>query len=145
MPKQPKQPIPSFNLVHAGYSSPFLTFHHYDIQDSAGHILQKVSRGDTPLVARFQYLPVLIAGNYYLDRPMVAPEELVQHGRAFSFDQVRSALASHYKGYDQLGQVTLDINTETNILTAILCRATGNRPASVCSAPIVKRLLKHIS
>jgi hypothetical protein len=37
-----------------------------------------------------------------------------------------------------------DVNAEANIITAFVCHADGHKPVSVCSRPVVKRILKYV-
>jgi len=37
-----------------------------------------------------------------------------------------------------------DFNAEANVITAVICRADGGKPASVCARPVIKFMLKHI-
>jgi hypothetical protein len=142
---QPAIKVPTFFLVHAHYRSAYITFNHREIEDSYGKPYQKLSVADSTLVRKFQYLPVLIAGNYYLSRPMVLPQEFSpSKGQLYSFVQIRSALGQNYNKLDDLGQVISDINSETNILVAIICRADGGRPGNVCGNPTIKKLLGHV-
>jgi hypothetical protein len=137
--------VPTFNLVHAQYSSRYVVFDHRDVEDFWANILQKLSKADTKMVARFQFIPILIVGNYYLSKPMVEPEEYVSDSNAaFGFAQLRYALAHNYGGLDLLGQLVSDINAEANILTALICHADGGKPSTVCQAHTVKTLLKHV-
>jgi hypothetical protein len=136
--------VPTFNLEHAQYSSRYVVFDHRDVEDFWGNVLQKLSKADTKMVARFQFIPILIVGNYYLSKPMVSPEEYVGDNAAFTFTQLRYALAHNYNGLNLLGQLVSDINAEANILTALICHADGGKPSSVCGIHTVKNLLKHV-
>lgn len=142
---QAKIPVPTYNLSRASYSSPYLTFAHVDIQDFWAKPLQKLSPADDALVRRFQFLPVLIVGDYFLSRPMVAPQEFVdRRKRPYTFQHVRSALARNYNKLNLLGQLTSDINAETNIQVALICHLDGGRPASICGTPTVRALVKRL-
>jgi Domain of unknown function (DUF929) len=142
---QPAVTVPTFNLLHAHYRSPYVAFDRREVEDSYGHPLQKLSPADSKLVARFKFIPVLIVGNYYLSRPMVTTQEFEDASkRAFSFDQVHAALARNYAGYNLLGQLVSDINSETNILVAIICHNDGGRPANVCNGKTIVGLQRHI-
>ena len=137
--------VPTLDLHNSHYSSRYVLFDHRDVEDFWGNVMQKLSPADTKLVARFQYIPVLIVGNYYLSKPMVEPEEYVtDNNAAFSFAQLRYALSRNYNGLNLLGQLVSDINAETNILVALICHADGGKPSSVCAAHTVQGLLKHV-
>jgi hypothetical protein len=145
---QPQVKVPTFYLVHARYHSKYLTFSHAEVDDSYGKAYQKLSPADSSIVRAtgLQYLPIIVVGNYMLSRPMVVAQEFKSPGgQPYTFDQIRAALASHYNKLDALGQLISDINAETNVLTAIVCHATGNRPASVCGVKTIQKLEKHIS
>jgi hypothetical protein len=145
---QPKVKVPTFYLVHAHYHSKYVAFSHTEVDDSYGKAYQKLSVADSTIVRAtgLQYLPIIVAGDYMLSRPMVVAQEFKSpDGQTYAFDQIRAALASHYNKLDALGQLISDINAETNVLTAIICHATDDRPGSVCGFKSIQKLEKHIS
>jgi hypothetical protein len=146
--KQPKVKVPTFSLVHASYRSQYVTFSHSEIDDSYGNAYQKLSVADSNVVkaSGLQYLPIIVAGDYMLSRPMVVAQEFkAPNGVPYAFTQLRVALGAHYDKLDALGQLVSDINSETNILTALICHATKGQPTTVCGTKTIIKLMKHVA
>jgi len=59
------------------------------------------------------------------------------------FDTDRRALVTGKEPYSSSRLVT-DVNGEANIITALICHATKNRPASVCHRTTIKQILKYV-
>lgn len=58
------------------------------------------------------------------------------------FNTVRQALAN---GKDPQGSLLVEhVNAEANIITALICRVDGKRPASVCTRASIQQILKHV-
>jgi len=60
-----------------------------------------------------------------------------------SFTQAHDALV---RGRDPSPDMTMveDVNAEANVITALICRADGGKPASVCGRPVIKTILKSV-
>jgi len=102
-------------------------------------------------------LPMILVGGYLQIRSDVAyavdlevdtlvpssPTGVV--GDQFSgmpFGDVHRALTT---GVDPRGShLVEDVNLETNLITAMICRADHLRPRSVCSRSAIKQVLKHV-
>ncbi len=86
---------------------------------------------------------VVISGDF--DEPLVVtptPHVGFEFAKPLSFDAVRSALVT---GKDPFGtKLVEDVDTETNILTALICHATHVQPRSVCSRSAIKTILHHV-
>jgi hypothetical protein len=72
------------------------------------------------------------------------PGQIVYAGvdQGMPFDTVRQALAT---GKDPQGSLLVEhVNAEANIITALICHADGEKPASVCDRPVIKTILKSV-
>lgn len=59
------------------------------------------------------------------------------------FDTDQTALVTGKEPYSS-SQLVPDVNGEANIITALICHATKNRPASVCHRATIKQILKDV-
>jgi hypothetical protein len=97
-----------------------------------GHYLQTVSQDVSP-----SDLTNLIPNT-------PPPGEIIYSGvtEGLPFDTVRQALAG---GKDpQNSNLVENINAEANIITALICHADANKPASVCDRSAIKAILKRV-
>jgi hypothetical protein len=62
---------------------------------------------------------------------------------ALQFGDVQTALAAG-KSPASNPQLVQDVNAEANVMIALICHADGGQPKSVCSRPVVRRLLHSI-
>jgi len=60
----------------------------------------------------------------------------------YSFDVVQAALIRSQDPTQS--HLVEDVNAEANIITALICRATGKRPTSVCNRSVIKAILRHV-
>lgn len=59
-----------------------------------------------------------------------------------TFDEIRAAIRS---GHDTAGSALVyHVDSEANIIAALICHADGGRPASVCNRAPVKETLRHV-
>lgn len=142
----PAADVPTYDWTRSRLRSPYVAFAHEDIVDRSGHRLEKLTPRETALFRRYdpgQQLPLVLVGGYALEGADVPYGDLEDNlGRALLFSAVQKALQrDDSRSYRQLVD---DINAEANIITALVCHADGKRPASVCSRPAVKHLLKHV-
>jgi hypothetical protein len=63
--------------------------------------------------------------------------------QSMTFAQVQSALISGKEPWSN-STLVADVNAEANAITALICHADGKKPASVCSRPAIKVILKHV-
>jgi hypothetical protein len=55
-----------------------------------------------------------------------------------TWGQIASAM------HDPSSPIARDVDGAANYFTAAICQVTGNRPASVCSAPFIKNLQSRL-
>lgn len=97
--------------------------------------------GTLPLVAVGDYLQVtsqIINGGDF-QAPMSASD---QPGPWLPFAAIQGSLAA---GKDPAGiRLVEDVNSEANIITALICHADGSQPARVCGRAVIKSMLRHV-
>lgn len=127
--------IPTFDLVSAGYSSWYISLTLRDTAGLDGRPLQRLSRQQRSLLQQYDpsgAMPLLIVGRYALVGAGVSPTGL--NGR--SFKAVQGALMRNRRvGY------TAAINARANLITAMLCTQTKERPRVFCGKPVVRRIV----
>jgi hypothetical protein len=126
--------LPTYDFLHASYTSRFVDFTARDVADAQGHPLQKMDAAQQALVNRFDPkggFPFLIIDGAYVQTDSGYPPGLLAHK---TFAQVQSAIRHD----TSLGRA---IKQESDILTALLCIGDGNRPTGVCSAAAVRSLV----
>jgi len=100
-----------------------------------------------PLIAIGDYLQTLssdmVEGDFA--RPIaVTPSPYSFVGeQMLSFDTNQRALLTGKEPYPS-SRLVPDVNGEANIITALICHATKNRPASVCHRTTIKQILKYV-
>jgi thiol-disulfide isomerase/thioredoxin len=132
----PSTPSVTFHNQH--YSSPYLTFTPVEHQAVNSKLLQPVSKSQQALWARYdsdsqgrQGYPFIDFGNKtIITGPLFSPQVL--HGLTWA--QVASKLKNPN---DPVAQ---NVDAAANYITAAICKMTGGKPGSVCTAPQVKAL-----
>ncbi len=129
----------TFSFLGSSYSSPYLTFDssEHESNDTSGlgtrTTLQPLTSQESNLWAKYETtegFPFLDVGNkYFVLNPSYNPAVLS------GLDQVD--IASKLK--NPKDPVTQDIVGTSNYITAAICAVTGQKPASVCSAPVVAK------
>lgn len=113
--------------------------------------------GVPKLAARLRYMspPMELVGGYVLNGAYPAYGAMVpapgaecigyHHEPApdSAFGQVQSALLAGYRNHSDRPYV-LDIDVETNVITALICHADKRRPVSVCNRRVIVEIMKHI-
>jgi thiol-disulfide isomerase/thioredoxin len=122
---------PTLTFYKQQYTSPFLTFTPVEHQKVNGKPLQPVTKAQQALWAKYDTssqglgYPFVDFGNkVVLTGPFYLPKML--HG--LTWVQVASKLKNPH---DPVAQ---NINGAANYITAAICKMTGNKPASVCTA-----------
>ncbi len=100
-----------------------------------------------PLIAIGDYLQTLsqdmIEGDFAQPIAVTPSPYSLTGQEMLSFDTDRRALVTGKEPYPSSRLVT-DVNGEANIITALICHATKNRPASVCHRATIKQILKYV-
>jgi thiol-disulfide isomerase/thioredoxin len=129
---------PTVTFHNQRYSSPYLTFTPVEHQAVNSKRLQPVSKSQQALWAKYdsdsqgrQGYPFIDFGNKtIITGPLFSPQVL--HG--LSWAQVASKLKNPN---DPVAQ---NVDAAANYITAAICKMTGGKPGSVCTAPQVKAL-----
>ena len=164
---------PTFDLSHARYTSRYLTLVAKDVIDEQLHVQTNLSPLETSLVKRYigkhyynpggkwadlvwnmssnppenQGLPLVSIGGYlqiYSGQALVGDLTPMTTGSPVPFSTVQNSLRRGKAMGGLPFSLIPDFNSETNVLTALICRADGMKPATVCSRTAVKSILKHI-
>jgi len=146
--------VVTFDWMHARFRSRYVAFIHKDMFDVNKRPLQKLSSRERALLHRYAPIsdptttalwPLVMVGGYAMHGTAVPPGEFQDYAlHQYSFQTVQGALQRGLASYDPLGRLTNDINTETNVITALICHADGLRPAKACGRPVIKAILRHV-
>jgi hypothetical protein len=135
---------PTFTFVNAKYTSPYLTFStsEHESNDTSGlgtrTTLQPLTSQESALWAKYdnpEGFPFLDIGNKTF---VLAPSYVPTVLSGLDQQDVASKLTN------PKDPVTQSIVGTSNYLTAGICAITGQKPASVCSMPVVARAAKAI-
>jgi len=206
---QPICTIPTYDLTHARYSSPYLAFDSKDLVRTVGsrdRAFQPLSPTEKMLFDRYvRYRskpkclkldksgnPILVNGQFlsytctsfanYIDAaifnqtsrvlPLIAVGDYLQtvsqimitgdfvetipltptpgvkfppleEDRVSSFDADRNAMLTGQAPFP-LSSLVRNVNSEANVITALICHATKGQPKSVCTRPTIKQILKSV-
>jgi thiol-disulfide isomerase/thioredoxin len=131
--------IPTFELFGAQYRSRYLAFQSRDVEDNAGNTLQSLSTLQQTLFNRYDStgsIPFVYVDGYAMSGSGYSPTELQGH----SFAEItRQLQANGHAVYAN------DINGEANLLTALVCKADGNQPGSVCNQAVIRGIARSIT
>lgn len=130
----------TFTFAGASYTSASIDFQPTELEDRNRQPLQSPSPqvanafatyDQPPYTATAQGFPFLdIGGRYTLYQTSFSPQLL----QGLSWSQIATKLSN------PADPVTQAMLGNANILTAAICTATGNQPASVCSAPSIQSI-----
>lgn len=119
--------VPTLSLKDATYTSTYLAFDGYEIQDRNGAPLQTEPDDIKALQAKYggSSIPwIYFAGKAVQSGSSVDGSLLLGKSQA----QVAAALA------DPSSDVAKSVDGAANLISAQLCRLTGNQPAAVCTS-----------
>jgi hypothetical protein len=129
--------LPTYDLVNAQYTSPYISLRHKEVADVAGNRLQPLDGFESQLVDAYDQggsIPFTVTGGpsgQYTVQLAYSPGLL--NGQ--SYDGIGQALAAQ-----QNTQLVKAIDAEADAMTALLCKLSGGNPASACSAPAISAL-----
>lgn len=130
--------IPTFDLLHAGYTSKYLVFDHKDVEDVNGNPLETLSSHEQSLFNQYDQvgsIPMVLIGGYVMTGSGYSPGDI--DGKSFA--SVQHALQqSSSEGFVQ------DVNAEANVITALICHANRGAPHSVCGRPVIRSIVSHL-
>ena len=116
---------PTFTFTHVSYTSPYIVLQSYEVSDRSGNTLTTVPSTYSSTWQHYgSYFPFMNFGNtYVVSTSMLLPAEL--SGKNWS--QVITGI----KAGDPIG---LQIKQSANLITALICKVTGEVPAKICNA-----------
>lgn len=118
----------TFSFHGATYRSDVIAFTGKELETVTGAVLDQPTAAENALWKKYTgqgSFPFLdIAGKYVATGPSYDPTVL----KGLTADQIAAALA------DPSSAVARAVDGAANVLTAAICKSTGNQPASVCSA-----------
>ncbi|MBV9707181.1 MAG: DUF929 family protein [Chloroflexi bacterium] len=129
----------TFTFYHSAYSSSYVDFVPLEAQDRDGHPLQTPTADQQQLINQYNftgYPSIDIANRYLIRGPLFSPDVLT----GLSQRDIASQLS------DPSSRVAQNILGSANYMTAAICAATHNQPASVCTAapiPSIEQSLAH--
>jgi hypothetical protein len=127
-------PVPTWDLTRASYSSPYLSVKQLEVADLQGNPLQQPDAQESQILNALDPgggFPFLLVGGLYVVPLQYSPGLLA--GRTFS--QVQADAAA---GIGPDGQA---ISAEADVITALICKTDGGRPAAVCTTPPISALV----
>ncbi len=118
--------------------------------DYVNHAINNQTSRALPLIAVGDYLQtvsqIMITGDFYETiylTPTPADKFPPEGDRTASFDADRKAMLTGQAPF-LLSSLVQNVNSEANIITALICHATKSQPKSVCTRPTIKQILKSV-
>ncbi|MDQ2740773.1 MAG: hypothetical protein M3Z66_00475 [Chloroflexota bacterium] len=171
--KDPYRGYPTFDLSHARFTSRYVILVAKDVIDQHLHVQTNLSPLEQSLVERYigKYsnnisgkwadlawlmsstppanhgLPLVSIGGYLqtdYGQALVADLTPTTSLGAAPFSTVQDSLRKGKAMGSLPSSLIFDFNSETNVLTALICHATKNQPKNVCTRPTIKTILKHV-
>jgi hypothetical protein len=138
--------INSFSFSGVTYTSSYLSFTPYETSDRNHKPLDTLPAADTTLVSTLDNQPTLPSGATAGTIPFVdIANRWVLAGASYNATDLQgktwAEIASAATSGTGLG---LHLDATANWITAALCSVTGNKPASVCSDPVIAGLETRI-
>jgi len=138
--------INSFSFSGVTYTSSYLSFTPYETSDRNHKPLDTLPAADTTLVNTLDNQPTLPSGATAGTIPFVdIANRWVLAGASYNATDLQgktwAEIASAATSGTGLG---LHLDATANWITAALCSVTGNKPASVCSDPVIAGLETRI-
>jgi thiol-disulfide isomerase/thioredoxin len=126
---------PTFTFVSATYTSSFLVFQAYELQDRSRNALESAPQDFMTIFSQFgSTYPFLDISNRFVVADSFYYPTLFQ-GK--NWTQIITDIRSGSQGGAQ-------IKVATNTLTAVICSVTGNQPSSVCGDPAISDLAPRL-
>lgn len=127
--------IPSYDFVHATYTSQWITFDHKELADRNGNTLETIGQLEQDFVNRFNQrgsIPFTVIGGMYV-RVGPAYNPTILQGK--SFDDVKHELQN------PASPITQAIIKDADSMTALICKITQGQPADVCNTDKIHQLM----
>jgi thiol-disulfide isomerase/thioredoxin len=132
---------PTLTYLNAGYSSPYLTFTPVENEDINHNVLQTPTAAQQALWVKYdttdgsQGYPFIDIGNkYVIKAPSYDPATLA----GLTWAQVATDLQNPSSAVAKAADGT------ANLITAAICKVTGNQPSSVCTSAGVVQASAHL-
>lgn len=131
-PAEPSIPaVATLSLHGATYTSDYLAFRAFELEDIAHKPLDTLDAETTALATKlnFESYPFIVYAG------QAVAQGVAYNGTPIAgktHDEIAAALS------DPGSDITKIVGGEANVITAQLCVATGGKPAAVCEAPGVK-------
>ncbi len=122
----------TFTFVSATYHSNYVVFQPYEVDDRSGNSLMTLPTNYTSTFQQYgkSSFPFLnFADEYYISGALLDPRIL---GTLNQSQIISSILAGNAMGSE--------IRQAANVITAVICETTGNKPASVCGQDSITAL-----
>jgi hypothetical protein len=127
----------TFTFTASSYHSPYVVFQPYEVEDNSGNVIKTLPSNYTTSFqqAGHSEFPFLnFADRYVVSGAIVSPAVLGTKNQ--------TQIISSIQNGDSLGN---QIKQAANLITAVICKTTGNNPASVCGqAGVVDTLVSYI-
>lgn len=126
--------VPTYGLTTATFSSPYVAYEGKELQDNSSATLQSLTASEQALVDRYDSkgsLPMVYVDGYAMVGAGYTPTGI--QGQAFSAIQSQLQRGSSAASIEP-------INAEANLLTAMLCKADGDRPGTACSNATIQAI-----
>ena len=130
----------TLTFYKSSYSSPYLTFTPVENEDRNRNQLQPLTPAQNALWAKYQPdpskrgYPFIDIGNRYMLSVIYDPQVL----QGLTWSQIAADM------HQASSPVAQGINGAANVITAAICKTTGGKPGSVCSAPGVQKAASHL-
>lgn len=100
-----------------------------------------------PLIAVGHYIQtisqVISPGDFQTTHMLTPSGQVLYTTDSLTFDQARKAIQTE-NDPNPTSRLVEDTNAEANIITALICRADGASPASVCGRATIRAILRHV-
>lgn len=128
--------LPTFSFHGASYTSSYLVFRPVEAADGKGNPLDKPTTAETALEAKYATgIPFVDFGNRFaFDGATFDVSSLQGEDWTQVISQLKTPGSAQAQG----------ILGSANVITAGICRLTGDQPAAVCSDPVIQALAKQL-
>jgi hypothetical protein len=125
---------PTLSFHGSAYTSQYLSFSGYEIQDSAGKPLDQLPADDKALLTKYDAPPYVssdgaipfidLFGSYVSQGASYSPDVL----KGMTHAEVATAMQ------DPSSAVAKSVDAQANVFSAIICQATQGQPGDVCGS-----------
>jgi len=122
----------TFTFVASKYQSNYVVFQPYEVNDRAGNPLATLPPNYTSAFTQYgkTSFPFLnFANEYYISGALLDPAILGTKNQTQIISSIQAG-----------GSLASQIRQAANLMTAVICKTTGNKPASVCGQDSITAL-----